>query len=117
MFPKPIKGSVEIDRHLGRQAAAVVLDPVEDSCCGDGARKLSKAARRAGHVVERDQVARHMRAAVITGSPPRQEGTHHQTRPHRGAASRGVKRNSTATAPIQLRVADLPFVPTRAGVA
>lgn len=39
----------------------------EDNYRVYGARKLWKAARRAGHDIGRDQVARHMRAADITG--------------------------------------------------
>ncbi len=39
----------------------------EDNYRVYGARKLWKAARRAGHDVGRDQVARHMRAAGISG--------------------------------------------------
>ena len=39
----------------------------EDNYRVYGARKLWKAARRAGHDVGRDQVARHMRAAGIVG--------------------------------------------------
>ena len=53
-----------------------------------GARKLWKAARRAGHDVGRDQVARHMRAAGIAGVRRGKTDPHHQTRPGRSAASR-----------------------------
>ncbi|CAN5703559.1 hypothetical protein BH11ACT6_BH11ACT6_17310 [soil metagenome] len=44
-----------------------LLKPWEDTYRVYGARKLWMAARRAGHDVGRDQVARHMRAAGITG--------------------------------------------------
>ena len=56
----------------------------EDNYRVYGARKLWKAARRAGHEIGRDQVARHMRAAGIAepaganGSAPPDP-----TRPHR----------------------------------
>jgi putative transposase len=40
----------------------------EDNYGVCGARKLWKAARRAGHDIGRDQAARHMRAAGITGA-------------------------------------------------
>ncbi len=40
----------------------------EDNYRVYGARKLWKAARRAGHEIGRDQVARHMRAAGISGA-------------------------------------------------
>ena len=82
-----------------------------------GARKLWKAARRAGHQVGRDQVARLMRAAGIEGvRRGRQVRT---TRPDPAAPRHPdlVKRNFTAKAPNQLWVTDLTYVPTWAGVA
>jgi len=82
-----------------------------------GAHKLWKAARRAGHVIGRDQVARLMRTAGI-------EGVHRSrkvrtTRPDASAARPPdlVERNFTASAPNQLWVTDLTYVPTWAGVA
>ena len=46
-----------------------------------GAHKLWKAARRAGHDIGRDQVARLMRELGIEGvSPAPQEGVHHPSR-------------------------------------
>lgn len=82
-----------------------------------GARKLWKAARRAGHDVGRDQVARHMRAAGITGV--RRGKQIRTTKPDPAAARHPdlVGRDFTATAPNQLWVTDLTFVPTWAGVA
>ena len=82
-----------------------------------GARKLWKAARRAGHDVGRDQVARLMRAAGIEGV--RRGKRVRTTKPDLTAARHPdlVKRNFTATAPNQLWVTDLTFVPTWAGVA
>ena len=82
-----------------------------------GARKLWKAARRAGHDVGRDQVARLMRATGIEGA--RRSKRVRTTRPA-AAADRHpdlVQRDFTATAPNQLWVTDLTFVPTWAGVA
>ena len=82
-----------------------------------GARKLWKSARRAGHDVGRDQVARHMRAAGIVGvRRGKRVGT---TKPDPTAARHPdlVKRNFIASAPNQLWVTDLTFVPTWAGVA
>ena len=82
-----------------------------------GARKLWKAARRAGHDVGRDQVARLMRIAGIEGA--RRSKRVRTTRPA-AAADRHpdlVQRDFTATAPNQLWVTDLTFVPTWAGVA
>ena len=89
----------------------------EDNYRVYGARKLWRAARRAGHDVGRDQVARHMRAAGITGV--RRGKRVRTTKPDPTAARHPdlVKRNFTATAPNQLWVTDLTYVPTWAGVA
>jgi len=81
-----------------------------------GARKLWKAARRAGHDVGRDQVARLMRAAGIAGA--RRDKRVRTTRPD-PAAPRWpdlVARDFTAAAPNQLWVTDLTFVATWSGV-
>ena len=82
-----------------------------------GARKLWKAARRAGHDIGRDQVALHMRAAGITGA--RRGKRVRTTKPDPAAARHPdlVGRDFTATAPNQLWVTDLTFVPTWADVA
>jgi len=82
-----------------------------------GARKLWKAARRAGHDVGRDQVARLMRAEGIAGAVRTKRVR--TTRPDPVAARHPdlVKRDFTATAPNQLWVTDLTYVPTFAGVA
>jgi putative transposase len=72
-----------------------------------GAHKLWKAARRAGHELGRDQVARLMRTADIHGvSRKRRLRT---TRPDPTAPRPAdlVKRNFTASAPNQLWVTDL----------
>jgi putative transposase len=82
-----------------------------------GARKLWKAARRAGHQVGRDQVGRLMKAADLRGvRRGRQVFT---TRPDPAATRHPdlVKRDFTAAGPNQLWVTDLTFVPTWAGVA
>src|SRR6266481_3295459 len=85
--------------------------------CVYGAHKLWKTARRAGHDVGRDQVARLMRAAGIEGV--RRGKRVRTTKPDPGAGRHPdlVKRNFTATAPNQLWVTDLTYVPTWAGVA
>lgn len=82
-----------------------------------GARKLWKSARRAGHDVGRDQVARLMRTARIEGA--RRSKRVRTTRPDPGADRHPdlVKRDFTATGPNQLWVTDLTYVPTWAGVA
>jgi putative transposase len=89
----------------------------EDNYRVYGARKLWKAARRAGHDVGRDQVARLMRAAGIEGV--RRSKQVRTTRPA-AAADRHpdlVQRDFTATSPNQLWVTDLTYVPTWVGVA
>ena len=88
-----------------------------DNYCVYGVRKLWKTARRAGHDVGRDQVARLMRAAGIQGA---RRGKRVRTTKPDPAAGRHpdlVKRKFTASAPNQLWVTDLTFVPTWAGVA
>jgi putative transposase len=89
----------------------------EDNYRVYGARKLWKAARRAGHDVGRDQVARHMRAAGIAGV---RRGKQIKTTKSDPTAARHpdlVERKFTAAAPNQLWVTDLTFVPTWSGVA
>ncbi|OBK20712.1 integrase [Mycobacterium asiaticum] len=89
----------------------------EDNYRVYGARKLWKAARRDGHDVGRDQVARLMRAAGICGA---RRGKRVRTTTADPTATRHpdlVQRKFTATAPNQLWVMDLTFVPTWAGVA
>jgi putative transposase len=95
----------------------VVRQLWEDNYRVYGARKLWKAARRAGHDVGRDQVARLMRTSGIEGvCRTRRTRT---TRPEPGAPRHPdlVKRDFTATGPNQLWVTDLTYVPTWAGVA
>jgi putative transposase len=89
----------------------------EDNYRVYGARKLWKAARRAGHDVGRDQVGRLMRAAGIEGV--RRVKRVRTTKADPGAARHPdlVRRDFTATAPNQLWVTDLTYVPTWAGVA
>jgi putative transposase len=89
----------------------------KDNYCVYGARKLWKTARRAGHDVGRDQVARLMRTAGIEGV--RRGKRLRTTKPDPAAARHPdlVNRRFTATAPNQLWVTDLTFVPTWAGVA
>ena len=82
-----------------------------------GARKLWEAARRDGHDVGRDQVARLMRAEDIAGAVRTKRV---RTTRRDDAAARHpdlVKRDFTATGPNQLWVTDLTFVPTFAGIA
>lgn len=89
----------------------------EDNYCVYGARKLWKAARRAGMDLGRDQVARLMRAMGIEGA--RRTKRVRTTRADPGAARHPdlVQRDFTATVPNQLWVTDLTYVPTWAGVA
>lgn len=89
----------------------------EDNYRVYGAHKLWKAAGRAGHDIGRDQVARLMRQAGIEGV--RRTKKVRTTRPEPGAPRHPdlVGRDFTATAPNQLWVTDLTYVPTWAGVA
>ena len=81
-----------------------------------GAHKLWRAARRAGHDIGRDQVARLMRTAGIEGIRRRRVRT---TRPEGGAVRPAdlVERDFSATEPNRLWVTDLTYVATWAGVA
>jgi len=82
-----------------------------------GARKLWKAARRAGYEIGRDQVARLMKALDIQGV--RRGRRVRTTRPDPDAPRHPdlVDRQFTATEPNRLWVADLTQVATWAGVA
>ena len=89
----------------------------EDNYCVYGVRKLWKAARRDGHDVGRDQVARLMRSLDIHGV---RRGKPVKTTNADPAAPRHpdlVNRHFTASAPNQLWVTDLTYVPTWTGVA
>jgi putative transposase len=83
-----------------------------------GAHKLWKAARRAGHDIGRDQVARLMRELDIHGVSRRRKPVF-TTRadPDAVRAPDLVNRNFTADRPDALWVTDLTYVPTRAGMA
>jgi putative transposase len=81
-----------------------------------GAHKLWKAARRVGHDIGRDQVARLMRQAGIRGM---KRGRRVITTRRDDNATRSpdlVKRNFTAERPNALWVTDLTYVPTWSGV-
>ena len=81
-----------------------------------GAHKLWKAARRAGHDIGRDQVARLMRELGIEGISRRRKRIFTTIAdPDALRAPDLVKRNFTAAAPNQLWVTDLTYVPTRSG--
>lgn len=83
-----------------------------------GAHKLWIAARKAGHDVGRDQVARLMRQMQIEGVS-RQRRKVFTTRPDPDAvrAPDLVNRNFTADRPDALWVTDLTYVATRTGMA
>ena len=83
-----------------------------------GAHKLWKAARRAGHDIGRDQVARLMRELGIEGVSRTRKKVF-TTRPDPDAlrAPDLVNRNFTADRPDALWVTDLTYVPTRSGMA
>jgi putative transposase len=83
-----------------------------------GADKLWKAARRAGHDVGRDQVARLMRQLGIEGvSRLRKKVFTTRGDPNASRAPDLVNRQFTAARPDALWVTDLTYVPTRSGMA
>jgi putative transposase len=83
-----------------------------------GAHKLWKAARRAGHDIGRDQVARLMRSMQIEGvSRQRRKVFTTRQDPDAVRAPDLVNRNFTADRPDALWVTDLTYVPTRTGMA
>ena len=105
-----------------RAARDAVMSPVvtqlwEDNYRVYGARKIWKEARRAGHDVGRGQVARLMRAAGIEGVRRTKRVRTTQADPGMPRQPDLVSRDFTATAPNQLWVTDLTYVPTWAGVA
>ena len=83
-----------------------------------GAHKLWRAARRAGHDIGRDQVARLMRTMGIEGVSRRRRKVFTTIAdPDAVRAPDLVNRNFTAAEPNQLWVTDLAYVPTRTGMA
>jgi putative transposase len=83
-----------------------------------GAHKLWKAARRAGHDIGRDQVARLMRQMQIEGiSRRRRKVFTTRADPDSLRAPDLVNRNFRADRPDALWVTDLTYVPTRSGMA
>ena len=83
-----------------------------------GAHKLWKAARRAGHDIGRDQVARLMRAMEIEGISRRRRKVFTTIAdPDAVRAPDLVNRNFRADRPDALWVTDLTYVPTRTGMA
>ena len=82
-----------------------------------GAHKLWKAARRAGHDIGRDQVARLMRELAIQGvSRRRKKVFTTRSDPDATRAPDLVNRDFTADRPDALWVTDLTYVPTRTGM-
>jgi putative transposase len=82
-----------------------------------GAHKLWKAARRAGHEIGRDQVARLMRQAGIEGIRRRKKVRTTRPDPSAPRPADLVCRDFTASAPNQLWVTDLTYVATWSGFA
>ena len=82
-----------------------------------GARKLWKAARRAGHEIGRDQVAALMRSAGIRGVTRRRRARTTRRDPAAERPGDLVNRDFTAPSPNRLWVTDLTVVATRSGAA
>ena len=81
-----------------------------------GRRKLTKAARRAGHDVGRDQVARLMRDQGIRGASRSKKRFTTKSDPDRVRAPDLVNRNFTASRPDALWVADFTYCSTWSGI-
>jgi len=88
-----------------------------DNYCVYGARKLWKAAARAGWEVGRDQVARLMRAEGLEGARRTKRVRTTKADPAAARHPDLVRRDFTADAPNRLWVTDLTYVPTWAGIA
>ena len=82
-----------------------------------GTHKLWKAARRAGHEIGRDQIARLMRELSIHGVSRRRKVFTTRPDPDAVRAPDLVNRNFSADRPDALWVTDLTYVPTRSGMA
>lgn len=82
-----------------------------------GAHKLWKAARRSGHDIGRDQVARLMRKMEIQGVTRKRKVFTTRQDPDAIRAIDLVKRNFVTARPNALWVTDLTYVPTRSGMA
>jgi putative transposase len=81
-----------------------------------GRRKLTKAARRAGIDVGRDQVARLMRVAGIRGASRARKRFTTRANPAAVRAPDLVRRDFTATRPDQTWVADFTYCSTWSGI-
>jgi putative transposase len=81
-----------------------------------GRRKLTKAARRVGLVVGRDQVARLMRAEGICGATRAKKRFTTKSDPTAVRAPDLVNRNFTASRPDALWVADFTYCTTWSGI-
>jgi transposase InsO family protein len=81
-----------------------------------GRRKLTKAVRKAGHDVGRDQVARLMRQAGIRGASRAKKRFTTRQDPAALRAPDLVKRDFTATGPNQKWVCDFTYCSTWSGV-
>ena len=107
--------SVRARRHVAMTAMLVGL--WEANYRVYGARKLWKAAQRAGYQIGRDQVAALMRAAGICGATRRRRVRTTRPDPEAARPADLVRRDFTASAPNRLWVTDLTVVATRTGAA
>ena len=81
-----------------------------------GRRKLTKAARRAGHDLGRDQVARLMRRQGIRGASRAKKRFTTKSDPAHVRAPDLVKRNFSASRPDELWVCDFTYCSTWSGI-
>ena len=107
--------SVRARRHVAMTAMLVGL--WEANYRVYGARKLWKAAQRAGYRIGRDQVAALMRTAGICGATRRRRVRTTRPDPEAARPADLVRRDFTASAPNRLWVTDLTVVATRTGAA
>lgn len=107
--------SARARRHAAMTAVLVTL--WEANYRVYGARKLWKAAQRAGYQIGRDQVARLMRSAGICGVTRRRRVRTTRPDPEAARPADLVCRDFTASAPNRLWVTDLTMVAARTGAA
>ena len=99
------------DAWLGEQLAAIH----RNSCGTYGARRVHAALRRQGIRVGRKRVERLMRARGLTGAVPRKRARTTIRVPGVRPAADLVGRDFAPSAPNQLWVADIKYIPTAAG--
>lgn len=101
--------------HADARLTAQLCEAHRASDATYGAPRLQAELREAGEVISRKRVARLMRTAGLVGVHRRRGTRTTRPGPDEVAAQDLVQRRFTATAPNQLWVADITYVPTWAG--